>query len=62
MRNYEMRKTNNELTLKKIFFLMNNKWREVETLYTYIYIYMHCRRFRKDIEIFVRKNLFLIFI
>ena len=41
MRNYEMRKTNNELTLKKIFFLMNNKWTEVETAYIYIYIYTY---------------------
>ena len=28
----------------------------------YMSVYMHCRRFRKDIEIFVRKNVFLIFI
>ena len=26
MRNYQLRKTNNELTLKKKFFLANNKW------------------------------------
>ena len=36
-----MRKTNNELTLKKNFFLMNNKWTEVETAYIYIYIYIY---------------------
>ena len=33
MRNYQLRKTNNELTLKKIFFLVNNKWGEVGTVY-----------------------------
>ena len=26
MRNYQLRKTNNELTLKKNIFLANNKW------------------------------------
>ena len=33
MRNYQLRKTNNELTLKKIFFLVNNKWGKVGTVY-----------------------------
>ena len=37
MRNYQLRKTNNELTLKKVFFLVNNKWGEVRTVYIYVY-------------------------
>ena len=37
MRNYQLRKTNNELTLKKKKFLANNKWGGGwDYIYTYI--------------------------
>ena len=39
MRNYQLRKTNNELTLKKVFFLVNNKWGVVRTVYICIYAF-----------------------
>ena len=39
MRNEQLRKTNNELTLKKNFFLANNKWGTGEKLGLYIYVY-----------------------
>ena len=37
MRNYQLRKTNNEVTLKKKKFLVNNKWgRGWDCIYMYI--------------------------
>ena len=36
MRNYQLRKANTELTLKKKFFLANNKWEQAGNVYMYI--------------------------
>ena len=40
MRNYQLRKTNNELTLKKKNFLANNKLGKVGTVYISIYAFV----------------------
>ena len=43
MRNYQLRKTNNELTLKKIFFLTNNNWGGGwDCIYMYIHLCSLC--------------------
>ena len=43
MKNYQLRKTNNELTLKNCFFLVNNKSGEVGTkIYIYIRLCSLC--------------------
>ena len=36
MRNYQLRKANTELTLKKKNFLANNKWEQAGNVYMYI--------------------------
>ena len=40
MRNYQLRKTNNEFTLKKKPFLANNKKGELETVNICIYAFV----------------------
>ena len=40
MRNYQLGKANNELTLKKKIFLANNKWGEVGAVYICIYTFV----------------------
>ena len=41
MRNYQLRKTNNKITLKK-FFSVNNKWGEVGAVYICTYDFVLC--------------------
>ena len=36
MRNYQLRKANTELTLRKKNFLANNKWEQAGNVYMYI--------------------------